>query len=122
MRLEVTFGMYVREIGIAGQLSVLVFIATFAFSVLIFIRRLDRDFRLSLIPLSLLPIALGIFGISAGAIDAISSLRTGSVRDDIGGLYYFSEVAQVLPLAAAESCILLLISSLLVMTSPRRTE
>jgi hypothetical protein len=68
LRPGITFVDYVREIGVAGQLSFVVFLATLGLSALIYIRRLDLNFRLSLVPLSLTPMILGILGSSIGAI------------------------------------------------------
>jgi len=73
MRLGVTFGDYIREIGIAGQILFVFFAASLTLSALIHIRRFGLHSRLSLIPLSLIPIALGIFGISTGTIEVINT-------------------------------------------------
>ena len=119
MRLGVTFKSYILEIGIAGQLSSLLFAVILAYSVLIQIRRLGLSARLSLIPLSFIPVTLGIFGISAETIRALYSLGPGGVAPSAHDyLGYFSEILQVLPLTAMESVILLLTSSLLILNTP----
>jgi hypothetical protein len=123
MRPGVTFESYIGEIGIAGQVSILFFAVILAYSVLIQIRRLDLSTRLSLIPLSLIPVTLGIFGISAETIHAIYSLGSGGVAPSVYDyLSYFSEIVQVLPLTAMESVILLLTSSLLIMNTPHAEQ
>ena len=66
---------------------------------------------------------LGILGSSSiGVIRALNFPGSDSLGERVGILYYFSRVIQILPLAAVESFILLLISSLLLMNSNRRTS
>lgn len=110
------------EMGVAGQLSILCFVATLAFAVLIHVRKLEIRFRLALVPLSLLPLVLGIHGAASGAIRSIDWVRTGCVYEPFQGFLYFSELLFVLPLAAAESAILLVVASFAVMLSPGRKQ
>lgn len=113
----------VREMGYIPQLSLL-FVAVFiVFSVLIYARGLGLHFRLSLLPLSLVPIALGIFGASKGAVEGIS-LFESTKPDEVTALalYHLYDVAQILPQMAVESVILLLITSLLLMTTPKAEQ
>ncbi|RYD49629.1 MAG: hypothetical protein EOP85_01260 [Verrucomicrobiaceae bacterium] len=110
------------EIGVAGQLSLFFFVATLAFAVLIQVRKLEVRFRLALVPLSLLPLVLGIFGAASGAIRSINWLRTACVYDPFQGFVHFSEALYVLPLGAAGSAILLIVAAVALMLSPDRKQ
>jgi ABC-type Fe3+ transport system permease subunit len=106
---------FIRETGILGQLSVTVFLAGSAFAAWIHFRRLGFRYRVALIPLSLLPFMMGVFGLAIGIIRIIYNYSQGSVRPDAGWwlLGDFVEPLQIIPLTSMESIILLVVSALL---------
>lgn len=110
------------EIGWAGQFSIVCFMATLVFAVLIHVRKLEIRFSLALIPLSFLPLVLGILGAASGAISSIDRVRTACVYEPFLGFVHFSEVLYALPLGAAESAILLIVAAVALMLAPDRKQ
>lgn len=106
-------------IGTAGQLSLLFLVTTLALAVFILIWRSGLSLRLSLIPLSLVPILLGIAGAATNAGQLIQ-LMTEPRNPDL--TFSHHEVLHVLPVTAGESAILLVVSSLLLAFTPRTPD
>lgn len=105
---------HLKETGISGQLSVLVFLCGIAFAGWIHFRHLGFRYRVAFIPLSLLPIMIGIFGLATGSIKIIHTIPEPAVRPDVYWLLaYFGEILQIIPLTSMETIVLLVISTLL---------
>ncbi len=115
---ERTFLGYLAEIGIAGQISIVVFFAGTVFAGLIHFRRLDFRYRAAFLPFSLLPLIIGIFGLSVGSIHVIDEGLNACITGGRGieMLAYFGEILQIMPLVSLETIILLSISCLLFMS------
>jgi hypothetical protein len=112
-----TFGVYLREIGISGQLSVFLFLIGIAFAVLIHVRRLGNQHRAAFAAFSLLPFMVGIFGLAVHVIMMIDCLGAFGHWYPAQMLEWFCEILQVLPLATLETTILLFLAALLFMAN-----
>ena len=108
-----TFGIYLREIGISGQISMLVFLIGIAFAVVIYVRRLGNQYRAAFAVSSLLPFMFGMFGLAAEAIRMIGHLGGHGHWYPAQTLEWFCEILQVVPLATLETIILLFLAALL---------
>lgn len=104
--------------GIPGQISALIFIGVLVFSAMIVLKRLDYRVRSALIPLSLVPLLLGISGTALSASEAIR--RVMNPPNPAADLVWSPhELLYLLVVTAAESAILLTVTSLLMIFTPR---
>lgn len=112
MHTERTIFDHLSETGISGQLSIAVFLSGIAFAGWIHFRQLSFRYRIALIPFSLLPLIIGVFGL---AVETIKMLHQtpGSVRDEYAIPNHFSEILQVIPLTSIETIALMVLSIIL---------
>jgi hypothetical protein len=107
---------YLLEIGTAGQVSIALFIAGIIYASVVHLRHLGFRYRLAFIPFCLLPLVIGLFGLSAGSVGIIEASRRGAIFDSPGMLYHFGEILQIMPVASLATAILLSISFLLLLS------
>jgi len=112
-KLNSTFGEYLAAIGLAGQISALVFVVAICFGALIHLRRLPLSYRLAFIPLSFLPLVLGIFGLATKCLGIVHATSLSAIFDVQSIFYHFGELLQIIPLVSLETTILLALSSFL---------
>ena len=110
---------YIKEIGLPGQISIVLFLLGIIFAVTIYVRRLEVRYCAAFLVFSLLPFMFGIFGLSVATIDAIKSFGTAGVLNLGKVLGMFGEILQIIPLASLETILLLLAASLLFMRGRR---
>jgi len=108
-----SIGVYLLEIGWAGKLSIVVFIAGLYYASIIHRRRLGIRHRLALAVYSPLPFLLGLFGISLGFVEAVKSVGEACVFAPWAGILHFLERFEIIPLTLLETIFLLVLSFLL---------
>jgi len=110
---------YLKEIGLPGQISIVLFLLGIIFAVAIYVRRLEIRYCAAFLVFSLLPFMVGIFGLSVAIIDAIKALGTSGILNLGKVLSIFGEILQVIPLATLETILLLFLATLLFMRGGR---
>ena len=118
----VTFIDYLGEIGRSGQASIALFMMGVVYAALIHFRRLGLRYRLAFIPLSLLPLVIGVFGLSFGTVRIISESRTSAIFNIQSMLYHFGEILQIMSVASLATAILLGLSFLLLLSKYAETQ
>ncbi len=117
-----------RELGVAEIVSLTVFVAALAFGFAYF-RRLRYRHRMAFIPLSLLPVVIGLFDASSEFLELVANTGKSGVFDQALVFFSVGEVVRFLPLACLETIVLLLFSVYLLLekgggreTSPANPE
>lgn len=114
MHPEKTIFDHLRETGISGQLSIAVFLTGIAFAGWVHFRQLGFRYRIALIPFSLLPLIIGVFGLAVGIIEIIHAFQEACIRPDANWLLsYFGEIIQIIPLTSIETISLMIVSIIL---------
>ncbi len=107
-----------RETGIFGSLSVLVFIGGIILAIVLLATRSSGVRRAAFIPYAFLPLVCGLVGFGIG-YRGIASLQ-GAAGFDLASFFLgLAEVVSAVILGGMESAILLLIAALLLLTAPR---
>ncbi|RYG55537.1 hypothetical protein EON80_30525 [bacterium] len=103
------------ELGPIGHFGLIVFFAALAFGIWIYFRRPAFQHRVAFFPVALFPILVGIYGTTS---DYVSDVGFICFVDSATPFRQFAHAFRALPLACAETGILLALSFVLLWTRP----
>ena len=109
---------YIMEVGIHAWPHFLIFIALIIFSGIVLIRKLDLRYRISTLPLAFVPFFVGISGFLYSFSNNVNQdARFANFYELRSPAISFHTYSTIAIMAATETAILLLVSSMLIITS-----